>query len=177
VTSVMVRVTGGHFRVVVMLQLQVRVRVAVLVFADLQGVELPVLTGQSRAWWLTTRALKSRRTFAALAPSSWRISRPAPLLTDALLYCDMTTGPYGDHVRPTGRAAADAAAGELFSTTESSPPSRRGPTPRCSTHWLWREPTAEPAGHCRLTSGFRVDLATLAMCNKKCLWPGRIGLV
>ena len=28
-----------------------------------------------------------------------------PLLTDALLYCDMTTGPDGDHVRPADRLA------------------------------------------------------------------------
>jgi HD domain len=32
-------------------------------------------------------------------------SPAGPLLTDALLYCDMTTGPDGDHVRPADRLA------------------------------------------------------------------------
>jgi hypothetical protein len=38
-----------------------------------------------------------------------------------------------------------------------------------------RKPADAAAG--LLASGFRRELATLTMCNEKCLWPGRIGLV
>jgi hypothetical protein len=37
------------------------------------------------------------------AELAWEFSPPEPLLSDALLYCDMTTGPDGKYVRPADR--------------------------------------------------------------------------